>query len=642
MPATILCVQTDLDVRDAYVEALEAEGYQTIAARDGAQAIEILKRQTPSFVVLDIALPRQDGFEILVQLRELRREESLPVLMLAEGEVTVEIEERASSLGAIGVVSTPFGADQLLTRVAEFIQTKEEPLADAAATSPRRRMPEQGRLSQLPLPELMHGLHVAHFDGVLLLEHGSKKKAIEFRDGWPVCVKSNLVSECLGNYLIRSERCTREQVDESIERMRTGEGLQGEILVAMEVLDEDGVVAALENHALDKLYEIFSWRDGSFEIRSEVRIQRGSSIAIEGHPSNLIVQGVRRQTPLNWVDRVIELNAEAFLIPCAAGFESGLKSIDLEPEEIEWIQGLDGSFEIGALSDEPEAIKRLVFGLLSVDLFRMEAAAGNSEVAREALQHAGDGADSEQQGSASEDELRGELAQMANRMQGADHYSVLEVSKAADDDEIRDAHTRLSERAHSDRFHGASSSVRQLAAQVFDRIDAAYKGIATAQNRERYAYAVAKDNRTSEADDAGRRALKAETEFQTGETLMAKRDYEGALVCFGRAMEYFPSEGEYKSHYGWCLHLCHPDNEVMLAEALEHCRQGVKLAKDREKPYFLLGRLYKTMGKTEAAKKMFTRAVQIKPRCVEAMRELRIMNMRREKDKGMLKRLFRR
>jgi tetratricopeptide (TPR) repeat protein len=123
---------------------------------------------------------------------------------------------------------------------------------------------------------------------------------------------------------------------------------------------------------------------------------------------------------------------------------------------------------------------------------------------------------------------------------------------------------------------------------------------------------------------------------------MAERDYEGALQCFGRAIESYPSEGEYRSHYGWCLHLCHPDNEVMLEEALEHCREGVKLAKDREKPYLLLGRLYKAMGKTVTAKKMFMRAVQIKPQCVEAMRELRIMNMRREKEKGVLKRLFRR
>ena len=52
------------------------------------------------------------------------------------------------------------------------------------------------------------------------------------------------------------------------------------------------------------------------------------------------------------------------------------------------------------------------------------------------------------------------------------------------------------------------------------------------------------------------------------------------------------------------------------------------------------------MGKAGAAKKMFSRAVQIRPQCVEAIRELRIMNMRREKTQGLgkvvLKRIFRR
>jgi len=70
-----------------------------------------------------------------------------------------------------------------------------------------------------------------------------------------------------------------------------------------------------------------------------------------------------------------------------------------------------------------------------------------------------------------------------------------------------------------------------------------------------------------------------------------------------------PSESECRSHYGWCLYLCRRGNGIMLVEALEHCREGRKLAKGREKPYLLLGRLYKAIGKAGAAKKIFSRAV---------------------------------
>jgi len=248
--------------------------------------------------------------------------------------------------------------------------------------------------------------------------------------------------------------------------------------------------------------------------------------------------------------------------------------------------------------------------------------------------------------SQADEEARGELARLANRMRVKDHYGVLDVPSTADDEEIRIAFASLSRKTHPDRYHGASSSVRQLAAQVFDRVVEAHEGVATAESRARYAEELSRGAREEAVEDEGRRALQAETEFQKGEALLADRDYEGALLCFGRAMQNFPSEGEYRSHYGWTLYLCHPDNDVMLGEALEHCREGVKLAKDREKPYLLLGRLYRAMGKVGAAKKMFSRAVQIKPQCVEAMRELRIMNMRRGKDAvlgtGVLKKLFRR
>lgn len=554
--------------------------------------------------------------------------------------MTPELEAQAEALGAIGVVEGPVDAALLVARVSEFVKDVET--APASDANRRTNMPDRGTIKQVSFPELMHGLHRDRLDGVLLVEHGRKKKAIEFREGWPVCVKSNLISECLGNYLVRSGRCTREQVDESLARMKSGEGMQGEILVAMDVLDEEGVISALESHAHEKLYEVFSWRDGTFEVRSGVRIQRGTAIAIEGHPSNLTVQGVKRRTPIAWIDRFIEINTHSFLVPTEDGLDRGLQGVDLEPEELSWVESLDGSIALSDLATESESIRRTAFGLLSVEVFSIETSAAAPKGAAPSVSEPTEVRESIRTDEVADDELRAELARMANGMQGADHYDVLGVSAMAEDDEIREAHARLSERAHPERFHGASSSVRQLAAQVAERLDESYKAIATATDRALYANVLAKSSRETEVEDEGRRALRAETEFQQGEALMEKRDYESALVCFGKAMENFPSEGEYKAHYGWCLYLCHPDNEVMLAEALEHCRQGVKLAKDREKPYLLLGRLYKAMGKSVAAKKMFTRAVQIKPRCVEAMRELRIMNMRRDKDKGMLKRLFRR
>ncbi len=496
----------------------------------------------------------------------------------------------------------------------------------------RKLSPSRGSLRETPIPELLRGLHLDALDGVLLLDHGKKKKAIELRDGWPVSVRSNLISECFGRYLVDRGRCSQGQLDESIERMRGGEGFQGEILVAMEVLDNEAVALELQGHAFEKFYELFSWRDGRFEVRPGAHVQRGSRFGIQGHPSKLIVEGIRHQFPLKQIDRFLAVHQDAFLVP-HADREEQIATAELSEEEALWLGALDGSTSLGALLESPESIRRIAFALITIELLGVESSAAVGATAGPVFERTSSGPKPEE-------ELRRELAELANGMQNEDYYGVLGVASTADDEAIRGAYARLSKQTHPDRFHHASSSVRQLASQVFDRITRANAAIANAADRKIYAEELSRGRRTASVEAEGRRALKAETEFQRGEQLIALRDYQGALLCFGRAMENFPSEGEYHSHYGWCLHLCHPDNEVMLGEALEHCRDGVKLAKDREKPYLLLGRLYKVMGRTAAAKKMFTRAVEIRPQCVDAMRELRIMNMRRGKRKGVLKRFF--
>ena len=80
----------------------------------------------------------------------------------------------------------------------------------------------------------------------------------------------------------------------------------------------------------------------------------------------------------------------------------------------------------------------------------------------------------------------------------------------------------------------------------------------------------------------------------------------------------------------------------MAAEAMEHVKRGIKIASHREKTYLFLGRLNKAVGLADQAEKMFIRAVQIEPKCVEAVRELRLIQMRREKSKGLIGKLFRR
>ncbi len=231
---------------------------------------------------------------------------------------------------------------------------------------------------------------------------------------------------------------------------------------------------------------------------------------------------------------------------------------------------------------------------------------------------------------------------MAEELRAKNYFEMLQVSETAEGAELDEAYEALARKAHPDRFSHASSAVRQLADEVFQLLTEAHDTLSHPKRRTEYLLERRKGERAAAQRAEGERALAAEVQYQQGEQLLRQRDYEGSLLCFGRAVENYPEEGEYHAHYGWVLYLCNPDNSVMVEEAIEHVTRGVKLARDREKPYLFLGRLYKVVGKVAAAEQMFTRAVQIRPDCVEAMRELRLINMRRDKSRGLIGRLLRR
>jgi curved DNA-binding protein CbpA len=227
-------------------------------------------------------------------------------------------------------------------------------------------------------------------------------------------------------------------------------------------------------------------------------------------------------------------------------------------------------------------------------------------------------------------------------LRGCDHFEILGVARNASDEEIRRAYTDLAKRTHPDRFSGSSAVVTRLAEEVFGLVSRAYEVIGERTSRLEHLRSEASRVRDQAELEEGHRALRAELEFQKGEVALRARRYDVALAHFEKAVEGYPEEGEYRAYYGWALYLADPDTPGRLQEALRHVLAGRKLAPDREKPYLFLGRLYKAGDRMRMAEKMFTRAVQLDPDCTEALRELRLIHMRRQKSKGLVSRILRR
>jgi two-component system OmpR family response regulator len=116
--AKILVVEDDRNLLDTLKYNLRKEGYDVVTAGDGAEALDVARREKPDLIVLDIMLPKLSGFEVC---RILRKEMIVPILMLtAKTEETDKIV--GLEIGADDYMTKPFSMRELLARLGAMLR----------------------------------------------------------------------------------------------------------------------------------------------------------------------------------------------------------------------------------------------------------------------------------------------------------------------------------------------------------------------------------------------------------------------------------------------------------------------------------------------------------------------------------------
>ncbi|MFQ3662552.1 MAG: response regulator transcription factor [Chloroflexaceae bacterium] len=119
--ATILLVEDDATLAETLRYNIEREGYGVLMASDGVQGLELARRERPDLVVLDIMLPRLDGFSVC---RILRQESDVPIMMLTARQDEVD-RIAGLELGADDYVSKPFSLGEMLARLRAIMRRSE-------------------------------------------------------------------------------------------------------------------------------------------------------------------------------------------------------------------------------------------------------------------------------------------------------------------------------------------------------------------------------------------------------------------------------------------------------------------------------------------------------------------------------------
>lgn len=153
----VLLIEDEPAIAETVVYALESAGFEAIHAGTGEAGLALFRERGPAFIILDVGLPDQTGFEVC---REIRRESEVPVLFLTarDGEIDRVV---GLELGADDYVVKPFSPRELTARVGAILRrTKRIASADGLATEAPTEILKRGRL------ELLIDRFQARLDGV--------------------------------------------------------------------------------------------------------------------------------------------------------------------------------------------------------------------------------------------------------------------------------------------------------------------------------------------------------------------------------------------------------------------------------------------------------------------------------------------
>ena len=121
-PARILLAEDDRILRKAGEIALRRSGYEVIAAVDGEDALEKARHEQPALILLDVMMPKLDGFEVLARLQADPATHDIPVIMLSNLGDDTAVEQAIGRGARAFLVKSSVRPDELAAKVAETLK----------------------------------------------------------------------------------------------------------------------------------------------------------------------------------------------------------------------------------------------------------------------------------------------------------------------------------------------------------------------------------------------------------------------------------------------------------------------------------------------------------------------------------------
>lgn len=349
MTKTILVIDDDDSFRELLSTFLEDEGFNVIELSNGETANKVFMENDIDFFLIDVLLPRKNGFKVVEELKNAMDFVDIPIVMISGFYKGYKHKQDAiGNFGALDYLEKPFdfntdlkpilikvfqseyptpnsnqeaslvNDDDLFDSPLDIPQTTalpnipsmqdEDDFIDLSDLNTEQEIPDftpmKKDLNQIDfeeksevttayvemlkesskkiegefnlriglensLPELLAKLYKLNLKGELYIndEINNIKKIIYIENGLPIFIKSTLVSECLGNILVKERFITTKDRDLSLTLMKKTRKPQGKILREMNCISLENLKYGLTKQLETKLFEIFTWKKFNYKFK---------------------------------------------------------------------------------------------------------------------------------------------------------------------------------------------------------------------------------------------------------------------------------------------------------------------------------------------------------------------------------------
>lgn len=227
----------------------------------------------------------------------------------------------------------------------------------------------EGDLSRIQIADVLNFVGMIRATGKLVVRQPRLERTVHWKEGEIIFASSNSPEHSLGQFLLRNGKITPEQYQESAARV-SPTMRHGKLLVQMGAISPNDLWWGVKNQALEIVYSLFSWTEGTFafeEGRDEVANER---IVLSINPSTAIMEGIRR---LDESARIREkITGPEMVFMRVPGTDPDFQELDMSEHEIEVYNFIDGARTVRELIGKSALtefeVERILFQLLTARL----------------------------------------------------------------------------------------------------------------------------------------------------------------------------------------------------------------------------------------------------------------------------------